>query len=76
MSTGFTYTLYDKDDLPVLTTNGLEDIAKYLGRQGTEYLRVQIWKFFSKQKQGKNPELIASDGKRYTIYRFKEQDYK
>lgn len=72
MSKGFLYTLYNKDELPVLTTNNLTEIADYLGRQGTEYLRVQIWKFFNKQKQGKNPELIGSDGKRYTIYRFRE----
>lgn len=68
----YVYTLYDHQELPVLVTDNLQELGNYLGRKELRYLSVQIWKFFNKKKQGKTPELISSDGKRYTIYRFKE----
>ncbi len=68
----FLYTLYDKDDMPVLTTNSMKEMSKYLSRESCDYIRVQIWKYFNKKSNGRNPVLIASDGKRYTVYRFKE----
>ena len=72
MQKKFIYSLYDKDDIPVLVTNKLKEVSDFLGRSSFNSMKVTVNKYFKRINKGLEAHLEDSKGNKYKFYKEKE----
>lgn len=73
----YTYCLYDIDDLPVLVTNSIHELADYLEQKNINVLQASVYRAVTRpDNNGNVTHKIKNmqNGKIYLIYRYTEKE--
>lgn len=70
----YIYSLYDNNEIPVLITDRLKEVAVFLGRSSFNSMKVTLNKYFKRINNGLDAHLEDTKGKHYSIFKDKKDE--